>query len=220
MPRSTTMRHTLLVALALGLASSVPAAAELAVAATDAAPPDGVSAAIRDAVGAGSLEVTDGGADVAEFWLRDELPTKNPPSDTLGVSFGGLESGELVGVLRLARPWRDYKNLAVPAGVYTLRYAVRPADGNHMGVSTYRDFLLLTPAADDTAVAGPGSTDELYARSMKATGQPHPATLGLFPIWDPVKAPAIVKNDADQPTLAVPVGGLVLGLVIEGHGQV
>jgi hypothetical protein len=210
------MRHAVVGALALSLASWVQAA-ELKVTASDAAPPDGVSAAIRDAVGAGSLEVTDGGADVAEFWLRDELPTKNPPSDTLGVSFGGLE---LVGVVKLARPWRDYKNQAVPAGVYTLRYAVRPADGNHMGVSTYRDFLLLTPVADDTEVAGPGSTDELYARSMKATGQPHPATLALFPIWDPVKEPAIVSNDMDQPTLAVPMGGLVLGLVIEGHGQI
>jgi hypothetical protein len=213
------MRHVLLVALALCLTSSVPAAAALAVAVTDAAPPDGVSAAIRDAVGAGSLKVTDGSADVAEFWLRDELPTKKPASDTLGVSFGGLETGELVGVVRLVRPWRDYKDQAIPAGVYTLRYAVRPADGNHMGVSTYRDFLLLAPVADDTAVAKPGTVDELYARSMKATGQPHPAALALFPVWDPVKEPAIVTNDADQPTLAVPVGGLVLGLVIEGQGQ-
>jgi hypothetical protein len=219
MQRSWTMRGAVVSALALSLASWAHAA-DLKLAASDAAPPEGASAAIRDAVGAGSVVVSDGSGAVAEFWFRDELPTKKPPSDTLGVSFGGLESGELVGVVRLARPWRDYKNLAIPAGVYTLRYAVRPADGNHMGASTYRDFLLLAPVAADTAPAAPASTDELYALSMKATGQPHPATLALFPIWDPLKAPAIVTNDADQPTLAVPVGGLVLGLVIEGHGQI
>jgi len=217
---SSAMLRTFAPALAalLGLASWL-AAADLQVAATEAAPPEEVSAEVRDAVGAGSLKVSGGGEDVAEFWLRDALPAKQGAAEALGVSFPGLEQGTLVGVVRLAKPWREYKDLAVPPGVYTLRYALRPADGNHMGVSTYRDFLLLTPAAEDPGVDPGWKPEELYSKSMAATKQPHPASMAVFPVWDEVKEPTIVANDVGQPMLAVRLGDLQLGLVIEGHGE-
>jgi hypothetical protein len=86
------------------------------------------------------------------------------------------------------------------------------------GASDYRDYLMRVPAADDPEL-DPGWTRELYDKGMLATRQPHPATLALFPGWDEVGQAAVAQNDAGQPTLAVRLGGLVLGLVIEGHGQ-
>jgi hypothetical protein len=202
------------------LAWAVPGAAdEFEVAVTEAGPPDEVSSEIGEAVGAGSLVVSSGGDVVAELWLREDPPLLDPPDEVLEVSFGGLEETQLVGVIRVAREWREYKGLAVAPGVYTLRYGRRPADGNHMGVSMYRDFLLLTPAAGDTAVEVEWRVDEFHSRSMAATGQPHPASLALFPVWEEIAEPRILENDVGQPMLGVPLGPFAIGLTVEGQGE-
>jgi hypothetical protein len=101
-----------------------------------------------------------------------------------------------------------------------MRYGVMPADGNHMGVSPYRDFLLLIPPTEDT---DPGATfgyAELVVSSVQAAGVPHPAVLALFPIWDEISEPTLTKNEMDQWTLAIRLGDQVVGLVILGHGEV
>jgi hypothetical protein len=210
-------RLVLMVGLCITLALH---AADLNVAKTESSPPEDVSQTIRDVIGSGGLEVTAGDKVVAEFWLREDIPTKDAPSAPLGVSFGNLEEGVLMGVVRLAETWRDYKNLQVSPGIYTLRYAVEPQDGNHMGVSIYRDFMLLIPAAEDKEVDVSWTGDELYMKSYGATGQPHPGVLALFPVYDEISEPRIIMNDMDQPTLAVKLGSLTLGLVIEGHGEI
>lgn len=195
-------------------------AADFEVEKTESSPPEDVSQAIRDVVGSGGLKVSAGDKEVAEFWLREEIPMEDSPSGELGVSFGNLEQGVLMGVVRLAEPWRDYKNLQVAAGVYTLRYAVEPQDGNHMGVSIFRDFMLLIPAAQDEEVDTSWTGDELYLQSYGSTGQPHPGVVALFPVYDEISEPRIIMNDVDQPTLAVKLGSLTLGLVIQGHGEI
>jgi hypothetical protein len=186
---------------------------------TDSSPPEEVSQAIRDAMGSGGIQITAGDKLLGEFWFREEIPMKDSPSGELGVNFGNLEQGVLMGVVKLAEEWRDYKNLAVAPGVYTLRYGLQPQDGNHMGVAIYRDFMLLVPAAQDQAVDVAWSADELYLQSYGATGQPHPGVLALFPVYDEITEPKIIMNDMDQPTLAVKLGSLTLGLVLQGHGQ-
>jgi hypothetical protein len=205
---------------ALGLATTLPAA-EPQLAKTETAPPDTVSAEIRGILGPGALRVTAEGKTLAEFWLRSEVPVKETPSEELGVTFGQLAQGTLLGVVRLEASWSDYKDSPIPAGVYTLRYAVEPADGNHMGVSLYRDFLLLIPASDDATVEVSWSPDELVGQSLASTGTPHPAVLALFPIWEEPSEPGLVRNEMEQWTLAVPVGSIspTLGLVVEGHGE-
>jgi hypothetical protein len=83
----------------------------------------------------------------------------------------------------------------------------------------YRDFLLLTPADSDTAVKVEWSEDEHYAKSMAVTGQPHPASLALFPVWEEVSEPRIQENDMGQRMLAVPLGPFAIGLTVEGEGE-
>jgi hypothetical protein len=87
-----------------------------------------------------------------------------------------------------------------------------------MGVSMYRDFLLLVPVADDATAAVEWSTEELYAKSTAVTGQPHPASLALFPVWEEVAEARILANDVGQPMLAVPLGPFAIGLTVEGEG--
>jgi hypothetical protein len=198
--------------LVLALAASIAAAAPPAVE-TAGPPPAELAAALRselvpEGVKAGGLEV----------WPRSS-PSLGEAREGLGIAFGRLTPGALAGVVRLASDWTDYKGQKIAAGLYSLRYAIEPADGNHMGVSAWRDFFLLVPAADDPGPATVPGPDDLYALSTKASHTHHPATLALFPA-DRVEKPAGTVNEAGQPTLAIPFGELTLGIVVEGKGEV
>ena len=188
---------------------------------TDAAPPESVSAEIREALGPKALQVVTDGKSLADFWLRPEVPVTEAATAELGVGFGHLRQCTLLGVVRLSEAWSDYKDKPIAAGVYTLRYAIQPADGNHMGVALYRDYLLLVPVSDDTTVDVDWSPELLWEKSKTSTGTPHPAVLALFPIWEELSEPVLVRNEMDQWTLAVPVGSVSpnVGLVVEGHGE-
>lgn len=182
--------------------------------------PASVSEAIRNAVSGEALTVSLGNDVLARFWLRSELSAAASPSSELGVAFGAVETGSFVGVMEVIGGWSDYKENAIAAGTYILRYGIMPADGNHMGVSTYRDFLMLIAPDLDQDPSKNLSFEELLAGSTVASGVTHPGVLALFPIWDEITEPTLVKNDMDQWTLAVKIGGQVLGLVVSGHGEV
>lgn len=166
----------------------------------------------------GHRVLVDGQA-IADFWLLDELPATEPTGE-LGIDFGQIPSVALVGVVELKTEWSDYKKQPIPAGLYTLRYAVQPADGDHTGQSYFRDFLMLLPAAEDEfPVAGGIETDEVVDRSTDAAGSEHPAVIALYQIWEPVDGVSLVANDYGEPCLAVPLGDVVMGLVLEGFGH-
>ena len=184
------------------------------------APPEDVSAAIRGSLGSQGFRVLSGEKVLMELWLRSEIPVKEQGgSGDLGVSFGNLQPGTLIGVVHFPEEWADYKNNPIGAGVYTLRYAVQPADGNHMGVSQYRDFLLLLQATTDVEVETSLGPDELVVQSYASTGKPHPGTLALFPLYEDAPEPKLMQNEMGQWTLALDRGALQMGLVVEGHGE-
>jgi hypothetical protein len=201
----------LLLLLAPALAQAAPPRVEAA-----GPPPEALPATLRSAVAAdGARAVTE--KTTMEVWLRREPALKTGAPESLGASFGSLTPGALAGAVRFHAAWTDYHGRPVAAGLYTLRYAVQPADGYHMGVSAYRDFFLLIPATDDP---GPGTvlpTENLIRLSRKSTGS-HPGVLALFPT-PAVQKPAGVDNEIGQPTLAIPYGTLTLGLVVEGRGE-
>jgi len=200
--------------------ASLAAAQEASVSALAESAPDGYSPAVVAAVAEKGYEVKLDGSPVARIWFVSELALAASGSTELGVSFGQLEGGSLVGIIQLLEPWKDYKDSPIAAGQYTLRYGVQPADGNHMGVSSYRDFLLLAPADQDTDPEKAYSLAELIALSVQASGTPHPAVMALYPVYEAVSEPAMVKNDLDQWTLAVPFDSITLGLVVQGHGEI
>lgn len=186
----------------------------------DARVPDAVSEGVRAALNPSAYKVSVDGEVSATFWLRPELTAAANPSSELGVSFGKIKSGSLVGVVELSQPWSDYKGNSIQPGVYTLRYGIMPADGNHMGVAVYRDFLLLVPPDTDTNPEENFDFAKLIVSSGQATGVPHPGVLALFPIWDEIDGPSLVRNEMDQWTFAIKIGSQVLGLVVVGHGEV
>ena len=114
---------------------------------------------------------------VCEIWPAKAWATKADfePSDTV---FVPLESGSLVGVLRFTRKGADFRGQEIPAGVYTLRYANQPVDGNHVGTFATRDFLVMLPASADQS-AKPIAEMDLFKLSAQSAESNHPAIMPL-----------------------------------------
>ena len=198
---------------------AAPLAADPSLERTDALPPDLPDWLSTLLDPAGYRVVRDEGEPI-EFWLPPTLPMQNPAGE-LGVEYGSLPPGSLIGVMRTAGEWSTYKSQVVPAGTYTLRYAVQPPDGDHTGQTWFRDFLLLIPLALDNfdPYGVPEQEPLVEVSNTIIEGGTHPMTLALFQIYDEVDGPGMYWNDLDQPTLAIPMGDVTLGLVIEGQGE-
>lgn len=181
-------------ALLLGLCLlAVPAAADFKLE-KGASTPDGIPAALKDLVQAQGVRVlNDAGAPYAEIWLHKALAgeSKAPGADVIHT---GIPEGSFLGVWRFVAAGSDFRGQQIKPGLYSMRFALIPADGNHIGASQYRDFVLLVPAAADQNPAGTLKFEEIVPLSRKASGTGHPA---VFPMVTPenVSEPALAKND-------------------------
>lgn len=186
-----------------------------------AAPPQELSAAVREALAGEALRVSGPGGPLCEIWLRKLVPVKSAAAETLGVTFGQLNEGTLVGAVRFPAEVKDYRRQQIKPGIYTLRYALLPSDGNHMGVALQRDFLLASPAAVDQDPAAV-SREETLTLSRKTTGTNHPSVWSFGPaLSDAASLPAITHQEVgDLWVLSFRVpgadGSLTMGLVVVG----
>ncbi len=180
-------------------------------------PPDDLSEEIRSVLNPEGLVVTLASGTTMEFWFLAETPAGD--STRPGGTFPELGVGTLVGAVRTGGSWTDYKGNPIEPGVFTLRYGMRPEDGNHMGVSIHLDFVLLVPAVEDPAVEVGWGQDDLNIMSFAATGIGHPGVMSLAPNWEGVSEPTIFQDDAEGWAIAYVWDGLTLGFVVEGEGE-
>jgi hypothetical protein len=162
---------------------------------------------------------------LAELWLRKEVPAKASVTAAQvqnGLTYRDLPETTVVGAVRLARTFSDYRKQKIEAGVYTLRLAFQPMDGDHMGTAPYNEFCLLSPAAEDKTAATmvPKALQEMSAKATNA----HPAVLLLFPGKGAAAQPKLVDKGmghwvvllqlevkAADKTTAFPVGLTLIG---------
>lgn len=157
------------------------------------------SEALRKALEPKGYRVTlDGGA-YCDIWLRGKVPTQ-AKTDVSGAIYTEIPETAVVGVISFAKDTTDFRGQAVKAGAYTLRYALHPADGNHMGISAYRDFLLLVPVAADQNPDTTFKFDELMKMSARASGTNHPAPIDL--VSPEGRAPGVSKGDHEHTVFA------------------
>jgi len=160
---------------------------------TDSAVPE----AVRQSLEAKGYRLTlDDPKPVCELWLRKSVPAQ-VRKDVEGVVYPQLAESTLVGVVHFPQTAADFRGQQVPAGFYTLRYALIPDDGNHLGVSPNRDFLLLIPAQSDSDPKATFKFQELVTMSAKTVGAKHPSALSLPPADKP-SAGALAKDDQDH----------------------
>lgn len=91
-----------------------------------------------------------------------------------------------------------------------MRRLHRTARWRSLGLAT----LLLASTAGHAAVPGAG----LDPADPPPESIP-PAVLAHFPVYHAEDLPALVENETGQPTLAVQVGEVTLGLVVAGQGE-
>ena len=132
------------------LSLTVAAAGQEYTVETFAAPaPEELAPAVRETLAGEAVRVLGPKGPFCDIWLRDPVPVKAGAAMQLGIAYNQLRQGSLLGAIRFHGEVTGYRKQRVQPGVYTLRYALHPVDGNHMGVAPQRDFLLLAPADDD-----------------------------------------------------------------------
>jgi hypothetical protein len=210
--------------LATGLLTVLLAAAAVAQqppgGAHDEAPPAALAGPVAAALASGGRTHVIGAARL-DFWFVKALPAG---SGSGAPSWIDVAEGSLVGAVRIGADFRDVRGRVVRPGVYTLRYGIQPDNGDHLGVSPYREFLLLLPAALDTDTAARGH-DGTIEISKRTAGGSHPAVWSIDPPVTTAPVGAELRNDEldlRSFTMEVPVvragksGALRFGLVLIG----
>ena len=213
------MRRYRVLALAVALLPTAVVAQEsYKIEALKEGPPAALAGPIKEVLGAqGYRVVDDAGKAYAEFWLRKAVPATGKPSGPQGaVQFPVLAEGELFGALRFPGEGHDYRDQTIAKGVYTLRYGLQPVNGDHLGVSTYRDYALLVPAAKDKATE-PLPAKRLEESSAEAAESSHPAVLMFLPAPSEGArdAASMARDEAKNLWSAV----LPLKLAVKGQGE-
>jgi hypothetical protein len=133
---------------------------------------------------------------LCDIWMRKNVPARTA-KDSGGVLYPELVESVLVGVISFPQAAADFRGQPIAPGTYTMRYALMPDDGNHLGVAPDRDFLLLVRAADDPDPAAVFKFADLVGLSRKAMGSNHP---GVFSLTESKAGSALtlVKNAEDH----------------------
>lgn len=184
--------------LALGLLCggvSALSAAEGTVAVVKSAPA-GVSEKIAGVLRKSGDAVSVEGKPWCTIWWREEVELKDGFKPTLNVKYP-FTTGDLLGVIEVqTKIATDFRGQEVKPGVYTLRYAQQPVDGNHVGTSELYDFLLAVPVKHDVDPARWKIADELNRQSATTAGSNHPAIFSMLPAEK--VAAARVEHDAGK----------------------
>lgn len=179
--------------------------------------PAELAPAVSAALSADVVTVT-AGTTKLEFWWVRSLHLRDGASGA--PSWSDVPDGSLVGALRLGATWTDIRGYTVRPGVYTLRFALQPQNGDHMGISPNREFLLPAPAADDMAL-DPVGYDGAVALATKSSRRAHPASIGIDPPSSTARPLSAATNDLGHQVVIVSVPTsagtpLTFGLVVEG----
>ena len=124
-------------------------------------PPAKLSGPVRSLLDEQALVVRDGERVVMRVWFRAEIPVKATEEQIKnGLTYREIPEGTLVGALEFPAKFTDFRKQELPAGVYTLRFAVQPDIGDHTGTAPHPEFCLICPAAED------GSTEEIEKKKL------------------------------------------------------
>jgi hypothetical protein len=179
------------------LLSFVPGnfAADAEVKVIEKPPPSEVSDDIKKLLQTKAVQLVSGGNAQFEFWFTAELPLQsNPESAIKGLQL--LKQATLLGVVAVHANKRDYKDNDLFKGVYTMRFALQPQDGNHSGTADFPYFAVLIPAKADTKLEGISDYKTLVKASSKDTPSDHPVIISLRPAS---------SADGELPKLSEPV---------------
>jgi hypothetical protein len=184
--------------LCAGGATGIAAEAEYAAVPLEEGPPkDELAPPIAESLEATGIAVKRGeNRTVCELWLCKKWQVQADFKPTLQLLYP-FKEGELIGVIRYPRRGNDFRDQQIASGVYTLRYALQPVDGNHVGTSPTRDFFLMVPAEWDKSIE-PIEVEELSLQSTEASQTAHPALLALQEVQKDVSKLPAMRHDESR----------------------
>ena len=223
------MKRTLCFSTGIALfgAASLAASSAFTLKVVDKAPPAQLEAAIRANLQNKAVQLLNGDKPVYEFWLSSEIPLQSRTA-SLAKALDALRQTELIGAVEIHGDQRDYRDDELRAGLYTMRFALQPQDGNHLGTAEFSYFALLTPAKLDPKPDGITTYKALVKASSKETATEHPVILSLRPASsDAGELPKLNEPAPEHKSVRVKVpakaGGektsLVFEIVYEGKGH-
>jgi len=189
------IRSTLALVAVLSLAASA-GAVDYSVEPLEEGPPKELSGEISKQLQTKGIKVKRGEKSTyCDIWLAKQWPVKEGFKPTLQELYP-FEPGQLVGAIRYYRDRADFRDQTIPQGVYTLRFALQPVDGNHVGTAPTRDFFLLLKAEDDKSPE-PLDYKKFTELSTNAVEADHPGMLYLqLSGKKPEELPSIRHNES------------------------
>lgn len=175
------MRFAFVVVLALQSITGAAAEPKFTAKVEKAEPPMALAEPVRKLLDEQALVVRDGENVVMTIWFRTEIPIKATEEQVKnGLTYREIPEGTLVGALEFPKTFTDYRKQELPAGVYTLRFAVQPDIGDHTGTTPHPEFCLICPSGEDKSDESI-EKKKLIELSSKVNEGRHPAVLLLWP---------------------------------------
>jgi hypothetical protein len=184
-------------------------AADLTLKTAEALPPKDIDPAIQKLLQPKAIQLVEGDKPVFQFWLIKDLPGAK--------ALDAIKPAALLGVVSLPKSQRDYRDDEIAAGTYTMRFALQPQDGNHLGSSEFLYFAVLTPAKLDTKPDGITDYKALVKASSKETSTDHPVILSLRPTKG--DSQELLEPATEHKSVRVKVPPLSFEIVYEGKGH-
>ena len=183
------------------------------------APPAERAPVIGQALAQTGVKITNGsGAVFCEVWFRTSLAAGAKSAEE-GITLPTIPHGALIGAIRFPAQGADRRGQGIKPGVYTLRYSLQPVNGDHLGASPQRDFLVMVPAADDKDLNATPAFDALMVMSRKASGTPHPAVLSIWGAGASDPVPSFAKQGDNDWVLNVKVGDTPISVILVGKAE-
>lgn len=180
--------------------------------------PAELAPAIAQALEKPGFQIKKDGSAYCSIWLRSHLPSGPRSQEQNGalpnVTLPNIVPGALLGVIRFDAPGSDRRGVSIQPGVYTLRYEIMPMNDDHQGAAPQRDFLLLSPAAEDRDLNAAPNFDALVALSRQVSRTAHPAVLSIRKAGGD-SAGFSQQGDSDW-VLEAPVGDTMIAIVLAG----
>lgn len=168
--------------------------------------PTGLADSVKGAINATGYRITGSAGPICDVWLATDVKLKPNFKSTPRIRYPFL-NGTLIGAIRFPEKgeYTDFRGQAIKPGLYTLRSGLQPDDGNHLGTSEIRDFLVACPPDKDTDPKRIDKIKSLFKLSAGAAGTTHPAIYLLqAPPEKPFSAPN-VKFDAQHKLVVLEV---------------
>jgi hypothetical protein len=178
--------------------TSLPLAAECQVESVEG-PVQGLDPAIAKLLTPKHVKVRLDNVELCEIWLTSAWQNRVKPEKPGMVPIEyALQSGSLVGAIKLSHAAFDLRDQEIPAGVYTLRYAVQPEFEAHRDSHESRDFLLLLSPAVDKSSEPWAKVEEMIAQSAESIQTMHPTFMPLVKPSEKDREKMVRRDERDE----------------------